>query len=91
MVKAKVIALSLLVLASCSHGPEMTWKRVAMDGSPAEVFSHAGRLLEIGLNVPRASELALALRKKGVAVPEDVFTHERLLASLLALREGRPC
>ena len=33
MVKAKVIALSLLVLASCSHVPEMTWKRVAMDGS----------------------------------------------------------
>ncbi|MCR5576551.1 MAG: energy-coupling factor transporter ATPase [Oscillospiraceae bacterium] len=65
--------------------------RVVMDGSPAEVFSHAGRLLEIGLNVPRASELALALRKKGVPVPEDVFTHERLLASLLALREGRPC
>ena len=65
--------------------------RVVMDGSPAEVFSHAGRLLEIGLNVPRASMLALALRKKGVAVPEDVFTHERLLASLLALREGRPC
>ena len=65
--------------------------RVVMDGSPAEVFSHAGRLLEIGLNVPRASMLALALRKKGVAVPEDVFTHELLLASLLALREGRPC
>jgi 2',3'-cyclic-nucleotide 2'-phosphodiesterase (5'-nucleotidase family) len=33
MVKAKVIALSLLVLASCARGPEMTWKRVPMDGS----------------------------------------------------------
>ena len=65
--------------------------RVALDGTPAEVFSHAGRLLEIGLNVPHASELALALRKRGVPVPEDVFTHERLLASLLKLREGRPC
>ena len=33
MAQTKVIALSLLVLASCSHAPEMTWKRVAMDGS----------------------------------------------------------
>ena len=65
--------------------------RVVMDGSPAEVFSHAARLLEIGLSVPRASELALALRRRGVAVPEKVFTHEQLLASLLALREGLEC
>ena len=34
MVKAKVTALlTLLVLASCSQGPKMEWKRVWMDGS----------------------------------------------------------
>ena len=34
MVKAKLILLSLLALAACSQkGPQMTWKRVAMDGS----------------------------------------------------------
>lgn len=34
MVKAKLAILSLLALAACSQkGPQMTWKRVAMDGS----------------------------------------------------------
>ena len=64
---------------------------VALDGTPAEVFAQAGRLTEIGLNVPRAAEIAAALRRRGVAVPEDVFTHEQLLKALLRLREGRPC
>ena len=64
---------------------------VALDGTPAEVFAQAARLTEIGLNVPRAAEIAAALRRRGVAVPEDVFTHEQLLKALLRLREGRPC
>ena len=64
---------------------------VALDGTPAEVFAQAGRLTEIGLNVPRAAEIAAALRRRGLAVPEGVFTHEQLLHALLELREGRPC
>ena len=64
---------------------------VALDGTPAEVFAQAGRLTEIGLNVPRAAEIAAALRRRGLAVPEGVFTHEQLLHALLRLREGRPC
>ena len=64
---------------------------VALDGTPAEVFAQAGRLTEIGLNVPRAAEIAAALRRRGLAVPEGVFTHEQLLKALLRLREGRPC
>ena len=64
---------------------------VALDGTPAEVFAQAGRLTEIGLNVPRAAEIAAALRRRGLAVPEGVFTHEQLLKALLELREGRPC
>ena len=65
--------------------------RVAMDGTPAEVFSHAQELVEIGLNIPKAAELALALRKRNIPVPEGVFTHEELLKALLRIREGRPC
>ena len=64
---------------------------VALDGTPAEVFAQAGRLTEIGLNVPRAAEIAAALRRRGLAVPEGMFTHEQLLKALLRLREGRPC
>ena len=64
---------------------------VTMDGTPPEVFSHAQELVEIGLNVPKASELALALRRRNIPLPESVFTHEQLLAALLEVREGKPC
>ena len=64
---------------------------VTMDGTPPEVFSHAQELVEIGLNVPKASELALALRKRNIPLPDSVFTHEQLLEALLKAREGRPC
>ena len=64
---------------------------VVLDGTPAEVFTQAERLMEIGLSVPRAAEIAVALRRRGLTVPEGVFTHEQLLHALLKLREGLPC
>ena len=64
---------------------------VVLDGTPAEIFRQAARLMEIGLSVPRAAEIAVALRRRGLAVPEGVFTHEQLLHALLKLREGLPC
>jgi energy-coupling factor transport system ATP-binding protein len=64
---------------------------VAMDGVPSEVFSHAQELMEIGLNVPKAAELAVALRKRNIPLPESVFTHEQLITALLTVREGKTC
>ena len=39
MVKAKLAALALLLAVSCSQGPKMEWKRVAMDGSRTGVVA----------------------------------------------------
>ena len=64
---------------------------IAMDSTPDEVFSHAQELVEIGLNVPKAAELALALRRRNIPLPESVFTHEQLLDALLKAREGKLC
>ena len=64
---------------------------VAMDGTPAEIFARAGELTAIGLNVPKATELAMALRKRGVPLPESIYSHEQLLAALLAAKEGSAC
>ena len=64
---------------------------IAMDGTPDEVFSRAQELVEIGLNVPKAAELALALRRRNIPLPESVFTHEQLLDALLKAREGKLC
>ena len=64
---------------------------VTMDGTPYEVFSHAQELVEIGLNVPKASELALALRRRNIPLPESVFTHEQLLEALLKKKKKKIC
>ena len=88
----------LLVSHSMDEAAEMAERiivfdrgHIALDGTPAEIFSQAGRLSEIGLSVPRAAEIASALRGCGLAVPEGVFTHEQLLSALLTLREVCPC
>ena len=63
---------------------------VCYDGTPEEVFSHAEELKEIGLDVPAPTELALALKKRGIAVPEGIYTNAQLLSVLLNMRkEGK--
>ena len=50
MVKAKLVALSLLALVACSQkGPQMTWKRVAMDGSRTGVVPVTAENVETAL------------------------------------------
>ena len=68
-----------------SHG------RVVMDGSAGEVFSRAEELIEIGLDVPHATELAMALKKQGLPLPEGIYTHEQLLSAILEIRGAAVC
>ena len=56
--------------------------RVAMDGTPEQVFSQPEKLVEIGLAVPQATRLAMALRKEGVPLTGAIFTHAQLMAAL---------
>ena len=62
--------------------------RVAMDGTPAEIFEHAEELKRMGLTVPAATEIALALRARGIDIPESVYTINYLRKLLTAKREG---
>ena len=64
---------------------------VVMDGTPEEVFSRPEELTGIGLDVPHATELAMALRRRGVALPESIYTHEQLLAAILNIKEAGKC
>ncbi|GHU65478.1 energy-coupling factor transporter ATP-binding protein EcfA1 [Clostridia bacterium] len=57
--------------------------RVAMDGTPAEVFARTKELRALGLRLPFAVELAEGLRERGVPVPEGLL-HEEELAEVLA-------
>ena len=66
--------------------------RIRMDGPPAAVFDRAGELKDMGLTVPAATEIALALEKRGIRLPESVYTTKYLQKLLLAAGEGGgPC
>ena len=62
--------------------------KVAMDGTPAQVFDRAEELKGMGLTVPAATEIALALRQRGVDIPESIYTVNYLRKLLLSLGEG---
>jgi len=59
---------------------------VRFDGTPEEVFSKPEELKEIGLNVPAPTEIAMALKARGVKIKGAVYTNEQLLTALLRLR-----
>ena len=65
---------------------------IAMDGTPAQVFDRAEELKAMGLTVPAATEIALALRARGIDIPESIYTIN-YLRKLLASpgEEGRSC
>lgn len=51
---------------------------IAMEGSPAGVFSEAEKLLSLGLDIPQATQLARLLRARGLDVPEGVCRMDAL-------------
>jgi len=65
--------------------------RVAMDGTPEEIFSVPERLEEMGLDVPKATSLAMAIKAKGVPLTGSIYTHEQLLAAVLRARGAERC
>ncbi len=66
---------------------------VLMSGTPREVFARAEELISAGLDVPRITQVAMALRRRGLDIDPAVYTADALEKQLLALREegDRPC
>ena len=64
---------------------------IRMDGTPEEVFSRTDELMGIGLNVPKAAEIAAALSRRGIPMGGPVFTHEQLLHALRQAGEVTGC
>ena len=59
---------------------------VYMDGTPRQVFRRASDLEEVGLDVPQATKIALALRRMGLNIDTAVYTVDELEQALLSLR-----
>ena len=62
---------------------------VVMSGAPHQVFSRAQELIDVGLNVPQVTQVAMALRRRGVDVDPAVYTVAQLQNALAALKGGR--
>lgn len=56
--------------------------RIQMEGTPREIFRRADALKALSLGVPPAVELGLALRSRGIDVPEDILTRDEMVEFL---------
>ena len=65
----------------------MNGSRLAMDGTPAEVFTHAEELVSMGLNIPQVTQVFLHLQKLGLDVA-NVYTIEQAVSEIKRLRGG---
>ena len=65
----------------------MNGSHLAMDGTPAEVFTHAEELVEMGLNIPQVTQVFLHLRKMGVPA-ENVYTIDQAIAEIKRIKGG---
>lgn len=60
--------------------------RIAMQGTPREIFSQVEQLKALRLDVPQVTLLAYELQKSGIGLPDGILTVEELMQALLAVR-----
>ena len=66
----------------------MNGSKLAMDGTPEEVFVRAEELLAMGLDIPEVTRVFLGLKQKGLNV-EPVYSLEQAVKVLTALKGGK--
>lgn len=64
--------------------------KIAMEGTPREIFSRVDELKALRLDVPQVTLLAYELKKSGLNLPDGILTCEELVKALgnVAGREG---
>ena len=65
----------------------LSGSRLAMDGTPDEIFAHAEELVNMGLNIPQVTQVFLHLRNMGLDV-SGVYTIEQAVAALKTRKEA---
>ncbi|MBR1472595.1 MAG: energy-coupling factor transporter ATPase [Lachnospiraceae bacterium] len=56
--------------------------KVAMSGTPKEIFSRVSELKELRLGVPQVTELAYELKRAGVPLPDGILSRKELTEAL---------
>ena len=65
----------------------MNGSKLAMDAPPAQVFTHAEELTQMGLNIPQVTQVFLELKKLGLDV-KNVYTIDQAVTEIKRLKEG---
>ena len=60
--------------------------KVAMQGTPREIFSQVDKLKRLRLDVPQVTLLAHELKKSGLDLPDGILTRQELAEALLKIR-----
>ncbi|WP_418492466.1 energy-coupling factor transporter ATPase [Eshraghiella crossota] len=59
--------------------------KIAIEGTPRQVFSHVEEIRELRLDVPAATAMAYELRKAGYNIPKDILTRDELVEAVCQL------
>lgn len=59
--------------------------KIAMEGTPREVFARVGELKELGLSAPDATTLAYELQKRGIDIKTDILSAEEVVDAIWQL------
>lgn len=76
----------------CDRAIVMARGKIVTHGTCEEVFSQHKLLLEVGLDVPEITGIILALRSKGLDIPENIYTVDGAVEAIKHLyhsAEGR--
>ncbi|MBR3509843.1 MAG: energy-coupling factor transporter ATPase [Lachnospiraceae bacterium] len=60
--------------------------KIAMQGTPREIFSQMERLKDLRLDVPQVTLLAYELQQAGVPLPDGILTRKELVDALISPR-----
>ena len=64
--------------------------KLVADGTPRELFRQVDMMESVGLGVPQAAKLCAELRKRGVELPDDLYTLDAVRDALLRLWKEAP-
>ncbi|MBR7185674.1 MAG: energy-coupling factor transporter ATPase [Clostridia bacterium] len=72
----------------CDELIVMAHAKLLMQGSCKEVFSHPAELSAVGLDVPQITHLAELLRRRGIPMPDSIYTVDQAARALTDLMGG---
>lgn len=64
------------------HVYVMDQGRIAMEGTPREIFSRVEELQKLRLDVPQVTLLAYELQQRGISLPQGILTTQELVKAL---------